>query len=147
MGFYTIIVALFLLQHQFVNAGFTKKCLCPHYIDTYGLRGYCGKEILEKRALAKPSTRNCKPNFVYFCDYGPNGATFELNCEENQTCIQGSEAFKKLKNNTDLDYSNKLLRFCASYEGKTNLQYFFYQALQSNTVTACKKFLIVSFQK
>jgi len=118
------IVGIFLLQNQIIFAGFTRQCLCPHHIDYYGLHlGFCGYEIIEKRASAKPSTRICKPTFAYHCEYGPNKSTFEIKCEENEKCIPGSEAYKKLKdmqNDTSMDFKSSLLRFCASKEGKTN---------------------------
>jgi len=115
------IVAITLFQDRFVfgQGVFTRKCLCPQYVDSKRLRAYCGHEVLEQRASAKPSTRICQPNFMYFCDYGPTGATFELKCKKNQTGIGGSVAYKKLKNNTHLDRSNSRLRFCSIDESIT----------------------------
>jgi len=132
IGFLATFVAITLFQDRFVFGGFTKRCLCPQYVDSNRLRGYCGHEILEQRASAKPSTRICQPNFVYYCDYGPNGATFELKCEKNQTCIEGSkEAYKRLNNNTRLDSSSSLLRFCAANEGKTSSIDFIQRSISS----------------
>jgi len=122
MGVLTSVIAMTLIQDRtvFGIGAFTRKCLCPQHVDSDGLRAYCGHEVIKERASAKPSTRNCFPNARYFCDYGPNKATFEMICEKNETCIKGSEAYKKLNNNTDSEHSNPFLRFCATNEGKTS---------------------------
>jgi len=126
MGVLTSVIAMTLFQDRIVFGlpAFTRKCLCPQYVDSDRLRAYCGHEIIKQRASAKPSTRNCHPNAVYFCDYGPNGITYEIICEKSETCIKGSEAYKKLNNNTNLDHSNILLRYCATNEGKTSSRLF-----------------------
>jgi len=119
------IVALFLFQEQFVFSVTTKQCLCPHHVDKPGVFvGFCGHEVIEKRASAKPSTRICKPTFVYLCTLGPNRATFEAECQDNETCIPGSAAYKKVKHfknqTSNMDLSSSHLRFCATNEGKTS---------------------------
>jgi len=116
-----IIFSLFVLQDEFVCAGLTKHCLCPQYTDTDRLVGFCGHEIIEKRASAKPSTRNCVPRFVYLCDEGPNKSAYEVRCRgENSACIPGSEAYQALTGNVSRDHGDSLLRHCASSEGKIN---------------------------
>jgi len=111
-----------LFRDPFVISEKTKKCWCPQIDNWHGSTAFCGHEIIELRASANAATRNCNPRNVYKCAYGPNYGTFEIKCEENQTCIPGSPAYQKLrtsKGHTLLDYSRNHSRFCASNEGKT----------------------------
>jgi len=112
------LLVLFLLECNFLS-GHSKQCLCPPNFDPRGLSGFCGHEIIHQRASAKPFTRICQPEFVYFCGNGPNRPSFEVPCTENQKCIPGSESYYKLNNHTDSRERNPRLRFCATNEGKT----------------------------
>jgi len=121
-----VVFGICMLQSHFVFSGrIVSHCNCPDYVEQPGRRwiSFCGYEIIEKRASAKLSTRNCKPNFTYRCDHGPNQISVENECESNKKCIPGSSEYqtvKQLKNSTSTFYSNNLVRFCATFEGKTN---------------------------
>jgi len=118
------LIILFVLEDNFVS-GLSKHCLCPTNMEPRGLSSFCGHEIIQKRASAKPSTRICEPESVYMCGNGPNMPSLEVPCTRNTTCIPGSEAYKKLRNNTNSNIGNTRLRFCALNEGKTKVFFVF----------------------
>jgi len=124
MEVFRSLLVLFLLGGNFVSGQHSKVCLCPPNFDPRGQSGFCGHEIIQQRASAKPSTRICQPEFVYLCGSGPNRPAFEVPCIEDQKCIPGSESYYKLKNYTDSRKRNIRQRFCATNEGKTNLLVF-----------------------
>jgi len=114
-----IIVAIYLFGAHLASSGPSRQCRCPDYDNLPGLVGFCGYEVIEKRASDPQSTKMCNPKFVYKCHYGPRKLTIEVKCEEDQTCIPGSPQYHTIKSPTDQDYTRNYSRFCATSEGKT----------------------------